>query len=162
MNYVYAKKFKQCADNWDSIFDTNVKGSFLVSKAFLPEMMEARKGAIVNITSVSGMFGDYGMTAYNASKAAVINMTCAMALDYGKCGIRVNNVAPCSTDTSTFPQEMKSAFSKNSPLGRIVEPDEVAKVVFFMSTDDSSAITDETIPVTAGFEISTGQPNMCE
>lgn len=103
MNYVYVKKFKQCADNWDSIFDTNVKGSFLVSKAFLPEMMEARKGAIVNITSVSGMFGDYGMTAYNASKAAVINMTCAMALDYGKCGIRVNNVAPCSTDTSMFP-----------------------------------------------------------
>lgn len=162
MNYVYVKKFKQCADNWGSIFDTNVKGSFLVSKAFLPEMMEARKGVIVNITPVSGMFGDYGMTAYNASKAAVINMTCAMALDYGKCGIRVNNVAPCSIDTSMFPQEMKSAFSKNSPLGRIVEPDEVAKVVFFMSTDDSSAIADEAIPVTAGFEISTGQPNMCE
>lgn len=57
---------------------------------------------------------------------------------------------------------MKSAFSKNSPLGCIVEPDEVVKVVFFMSTDDSSAITDETIPVTAGFEIFTGQPNMCE
>lgn len=130
---MYVKKFKQCADNWDSIFDTNVKGSFLVSKAFLPEMMEARKGAIVNITSVSGMFGDYG-----------------------KYGIRVNNVAPGSTDTSMFPQEMKSAFSKNSPLGRIVEPDEVAKVVFFMSTDDSSAITRETIPVTAGLEISTG------
>ena len=103
MNYVYVKKFKQCADNWDSIFDTNVNGSFLVSKAFLPEMMEARKGAIVNITSVSGMFGDYGMTAYNASKAAVINTTCAMALDYGKYGIRANNVAPCSTDTSMFP-----------------------------------------------------------
>lgn len=143
------------ADDWDSIFDTNVKGSFLVSKAFLPEMMEARKGAIVNITSVSGMFGDYGMTAYNASEAAVINMTRAMALDYGKYGIRVSNVAPGPTDTSMFPQEMKSAFSKSSPLGRIVEPDEVAKVVFFMSTDDSSAITGETIPVTAGFEIST-------
>lgn len=162
MNYVYVKKFKQCADNWDSIFDTNVKGSFLVPKAFLPGMMEARKGAIVNIAPVSGIFGDYGMTAYSASKAAVINMTCAMALDCGKYGIRVNNVAPYSTDTSMFPQEMKSAFSKSGPLGRIVEPDEVARVVFFMSTDDSSAITDETIPVTAGFEISIGQPNMCE
>lgn len=150
------------ADDWDSIFNTNVKGAFLVSRAFLPEMMEARKGAIVNIASVSGMFGDYGMTAYNASKAAVINMTRAMALDYGKYGIRVNNVAPGPTDTSMFPQEMKGAFSKNSPLGRIVEPAEVAKVVYFMATEDSSAITGETIPVTAGFEISTGQPNMCE
>ena len=57
---------------------------------------------------------------------------------------------------------MMSTFSKNSPLGCIVEPDEVVKVVFFMSTDDTSAITDETIPVMAGFEVSTGQPNMCE
>lgn len=134
--------------------DTFINNAGIVIKAFAHEM-EAREGAIVNITSVSGMFGDYGMTAYNASKAAVINMTRAMALDYGKYGIRVNNVAPGPTDTSMFPQEMKSAFSKNSPLGRIVEPDEVAKVVFFMSTDDSSAITGETILVTAGFEIST-------
>lgn len=150
------------AADWDSVFGTNVKGTFLVSKVFLPEMMDARKGAIVNISSVSGLCGDYGMTCYNASKAAVINMTRAMALDYGKYGIRVNNVAPGPTNTSMFPQDMKGAFAKNSPLGRIVEPEEVAKVVYFMSTDDSSAITGETIPVTAGFEISTGQPNMCE
>lgn len=149
------------SDDWDSIFNTNVKGTFLVSKAFLPEMMNAHKGTIVNISSVSGLAGDYGMTAYNASKAAIVNMTRAMAMDYGKYGIRVNSVAPGPTDTNMFPQEMKGIFSQNSPLNRIVKPEEIAKVVYFMSTDDSSAITGETIPVTAGFELSTGQPNMC-
>lgn len=147
-------------NDWDSIFDINVKGTFLVSKAFLPDMMAAKKGAIVNIASVSGMGGDYGMTAYNASKGAIINMSRAMALDYGKYGIRVNTVAPGPTNTNMFPQEMKETFSKNSPLNRIVEPEEVAQAVYFMATDASSAITGETIPVTAGFEISTGQPNM--
>lgn len=156
--YVHEMK----ADDWDSIFSTNVKGTFLVSKAFLPEMMETRKGTIVNISSVSGLAGDYGMTAYNASKAAVVNMTRAMAMDYGKYGIRVNSVAPGPTNTSMFPQDMKATFSKNSPIGRIVEPEEIAKAVYFMSTDLSSAITGETIPVTAGFELSTGQPNMME
>lgn len=121
-------------------------------------MMEAHKGTIINISSVSGLAGDYGMTAYNASKATIVNMTRAM--DYGKYGIRVNNVAPGPTNTSMFPQEMKEIFSQNSPLGRIVEPEEIAKTVYFMSTDDSSPITDETIPITAGFELSTGQQNM--
>ena len=149
-------------NDWDKIFNTNVRGSFLVSKAFLPEMMEAHRGAIVHISSVSGLCGDYGMTAYNASKAAIVNMTRSMALSYGKYGIRVNCVVPGPTNTSMFPQELKKVFSKNSPLERIVEPDEIAKAVFFMATDASSAITGETIPVTAGFEISTGQPKMID
>ena len=102
------------------------------------------------------------MTAYNASKAAIVNMTRSMALSYGKYGIRVNCVAPGPTNTSMFPQELKKVFSKNSPLERIVEPDEIAKAVFFMATDASSATTGETIPVTAGFEISTGQPKMID
>lgn len=65
-----------------------------------------------------------------------------------------------TTNTSMFPQEMKEIFSQNSPLNSIVEPEEIAKAVYFMSTDDSSAITGETIPVTAEFELSTGQQNM--
>ena len=89
-------------------------------------------------------------------------MTRSMAMGYGKYGVRVNCVAPGPTNTSMFPQEFKEAFSQNSPLGRIVEPEEIAKAVFFMATDASSAITGETIPVTAGFEISTGQPRMID
>lgn len=159
---IWGHVHEMAAADWDSIFNTNVKGTFLVSKVFLPEMMEVRHCAIVNISSVSGLCGDYGMTAYNASKAAVINMTRSMAMGYGKYGVRVNCVAPGPTNTSMFPQEFKEVFSQNSPLGRIVEPEEIAKAVFFMATDASSAITGETIPVTAGFEISTGQPRMID
>ena len=107
------------AADWDSIFNTNVKGTF-------------------------------------------INMTRSMAMGYGKYGVRVNCVAPGPTNTSMFPQEFKEAFRQNSPLWRIVEPEKIAKAVFFMATDASSAITGETIPVTAGFEISTGQPRMID
>ena len=113
--YVHEK----VAADWDSIFNTNVKGTF-------------------------------------------INMTRSMAMGYGKYGVRVNCVAPGPTNTSMFPQEFKEAFRQNSPLWRIVEPEKIAKAVFFMATDASSAITGETIPVTAGFEISTGQPRMID
>ncbi|WP_420214282.1 SDR family oxidoreductase [Limosilactobacillus mucosae] len=104
------------------------------------------------------MAGDYAMTAYNATKGAIINMTRAMAMDYGPLGIRVNSVSPGPTNTAMFHQTMKERFSQNSPLQRIVEPSEVAAAIYFMSTEASSAITGENIPVTAGFEIGTGQP----
>ena len=105
-------------DDWERVFAVNVRGTFLISKAFLPDMIASHAGTIVNIASVSGMAGDYAM----------------------------------------FPQTMKERFSQNSPLQRIVEPSEVAAAIYFMSTEASSAITGENIPVTAGFEIGTGQP----
>lgn len=150
-------------DDWERVFAVNVRGTFLISKAFLPDMIASHAGMIVNIASVSGMAGDYAMTAYNATKGAIINMTRAMAMDYGPLGIRVNSVSPGPTNTAMFPQTMfpqtmKERFSQNSPLQRIVEPSEVAAAIYFMSTEASSAITGENIPVTAGFEIGTGQP----
>ncbi|MEK1348896.1 SDR family oxidoreductase [Limosilactobacillus fermentum] len=155
---VHGKVHEISADDWAKVFDINVKGSYLAAKAVLPTMLDQRHGAIVNISSVSGMGGDYGMVAYNATKGAIINMTRAMAIDYGEDQIRVNSVAPGPTNTPMFPQDMKGTFAKNSPLNRIVEPEEVANAVYFLSTDEASAITGETLPVTAGFEISTGQP----
>ncbi|WP_297006664.1 SDR family NAD(P)-dependent oxidoreductase [Prevotella sp.] len=116
---IWGHVHEMVAADWDSIFNTNVKGTF-------------------------------------------INMTRSMAMGYGKYGVRVNCVAPGPTNTSMFPQEFKEAFRQNSPLWRIVEPEKIAKAVFFMATDASSAITGETIPVTAGFEISTGQPRMID
>lgn len=144
-------------EDWDKIFDVDVKGTFLVSKAFLPTMIEQDHGSIVNISSVSGMAGDRAMVAYNAAKGAIINMTRAMAIDYGKNNIRVNVVAPGPTNTPLFHQD-KQKFAKNSPLNRIVEPEEVAAAIYFVASPAASAITGEVIPVTAGFEISTGQP----
>ena len=139
---IHGEVHETSEEDWDKIFDVDVKGTFLTSKAFLPTMIEQDHGSIVNISSVSGMAGDRAMVAYNAAKGAIINMTRAMAIDYGKNNIRVN----------------KQKFAKNSPLNRIVEPEEVAAAIYFVASPAASAITGEVIPVTAGFEISTGQP----
>lgn len=154
---IHGEVHETSEEDWDKIFDVDVKGTFLVSKAFLPTMIEQDHGSIVNISSVSGMAGDRAMVAYNAAKGAIINMTRAMAIDYGKNNIRVNVVAPGPTNTPLFHQD-KQKFAKNSPLNRIVEPEEVAAAIYFVASPATSAITGEVIPVTAGFEISTGQP----
>lgn len=154
---IHGEVHETSEEDWDKIFDVDVKGTFLVSKAFLPTMIEQDHGSIVNISSVSGMAGDRAMVAYNAAKGAIINMTRAMAIDYGKNNIRVNVVAPGPTNTPLFHQD-KQKFAKNSPLNRIVEPEEVAAAIYFVAIPAASAITGEVIPVTAGFEISTGQP----
>lgn len=154
---IHGEVHETSEEDWDKIFDVDVKGTFLVSKAFLPTMIEQDHGSIVNISSVSGMAGDRAMVAYNVAKGAIINMTRAMAIDYGKNNIRVNVVAPGPTNTPLFHQD-KQKFAKNSPLNRIVEPEEVAAAIYFVASPAASAITGEVIPVTAGFEISTGQP----
>lgn len=154
---IHGELHETSEQDWDKIFAVDVKGTFLVSKAFLPTMISQGHGSIVNISSVSGMAGDRAMVAYNAAKGAIINMTRAMAIDYGKNNIRVNVVAPGPTATPLFHQD-KQKFAKNSPLNRIVEPEEVAASIYFVASSAASAITGETIPVTAGFEISTGQP----
>ncbi|WP_323064831.1 SDR family NAD(P)-dependent oxidoreductase [Limosilactobacillus reuteri] len=154
---IHGEVHETSEEDWDKIFNVDVKGTFLVSKAFLPTMIEQDHGSIVNISSVSGMAGDRAMVAYNAAKGAIINMTRAMAIDYGKNNIRVNVVAPGPTNTPLFHQD-KQKFAKNSPLNRIVEPEEVAAAIYFVASPAASAITGEVIPVTVGFEISTGQP----
>lgn len=154
---IHGELHETSEEDWDKIFAVDVKGTFLVSKAFLPAMIKQDHGSIVNISSVSGLAGDRAMVAYNAAKGAIINMTRAMAIDYGKNNIRVNVVAPGPTNTPLFHQD-KQKFAKNSPLNRIVEPEEVAAAIYFVAGSAGSAITGETIPVTAGFEISTGQP----
>lgn len=154
---IHGELHETSEQDWDRIFAVDVKGTYLVSKAFLPTMINQNHGSIVNISSVSGMAGDRAMVAYNAAKGAIINMTRAMAIDYGKNNIRVNVVAPGPTNTPLFHQD-KQKFAQNSPLNRIVEPEEVAAAIYFVASPAASAITGETIPVTAGFEISTGQP----
>lgn len=154
---IHGELHETSEEDWDKIFAVDVKGTFLVSKAFLPAMIKQDHGSIVNISSVSGLAGDRAMVAYNAAKGAIINMTRAMAIDYGKNNIRVNVVAPGPTNTPLFHQD-KQKFAKNSPLNRIVEPEEVAAAIYFVASSAGSAITGEAIPVTADFEISTGQP----
>ncbi len=147
-------------DEWDAIMSTDVKSIYLTSKYFIPEMMKNRNGKIVNTASISGIAADYKMPVYNAAKGAVVNLTRAMALDYGEFGIRVNSVCPGATDTpmlqrGTIPNE---EFAKVNPLKRICEPEEVAKAMYFLSTDESSYCNGVNLPVTGGLEVHTGQP----
>lgn len=146
---------------WDRVMSTDVKSIYLTTKAFVPDMIERRSGTIVNTASISGLQGDYNMAVYNAAKGAVVNLVRAMALDYGKYGIRVNNVNPGPTLTPMFksnPESVIDEFTKASPLGRLVKPEEVARTMYFLASDESAPITGENIPVSAGFEIYSGQP----
>ncbi|WP_311408535.1 SDR family NAD(P)-dependent oxidoreductase [Liquorilactobacillus uvarum] len=148
-------------ENWDRIMAVDVKSIYLMTKYFVPDMIKQKAGTIVNTASISGLTGDYNMAAYNAAKGAVVNLVRAMALDYGKYNIRVNNVAPGPTNTPMFqanPQSVIDTFKKASPLGRLVEPDEIAKAIYFLASEDSNSITGENIPVSTGYEIYSGQP----
>lgn len=148
-------------DDWDAIMNTDVKSIYLTSKYFIPEMMKNKSGRVVNTASISGLAADYKMPVYNAAKGAVVNLTRAMALDYGEFGIRVNSVCPGATDTPMLERGSTpyEAFAKVNPMKRICEPEEVAKAMYFLSTDESSYCNGVNLPVTGGLEVHTGQPH---
>ncbi|MCT4542163.1 MAG: SDR family oxidoreductase [Vallitalea sp.] len=148
-------------ENWDRIFDVDVKSIYLTSKYFVPYMIENGGGTIVNTASVSGMFGDYNMAAYNAAKGAVVNLVKAMALDYGKYNIRVNNVCPSACATPMFlanPPEVIELFNNANPIKRICTPDEVAKAMYFLASDESSSCNGINLEISGGLNVHTGQP----
>jgi NAD(P)-dependent dehydrogenase (short-subunit alcohol dehydrogenase family) len=143
---------------WDATFDTNVKGMFLMCKAALP-FLRARKGCIVNMSSYVGLVGFAGASAYAASKAAIINLTRSMALDHAREGIRVNAICPGSVDTGMIhsawqqtgnAEEAQRRWAEKHPLGRIARPEEVARVILFLSSDEASFITGTALPVDGG------------
>lgn len=147
--------------SWDRIMAVDVKSIYLMTREFVPSMIRQNHGTIVNTASISGLMGDYNMAAYNAAKGAVVNLVRAMALDYGKYNIRVNNVNPGPTNTPMFqknPQPVIESFEQASPLKKIVQPEDIARVMYFLASDESDPITGENIPVSAGFEIYSGQP----
>lgn len=148
-------------DDWNRVFDVDVKSIYLTSKYFVPYMIENKGGTIVNTASVSGMLGDYNMAAYNAAKGAVVNLVKAMALDYGKFGIRVNNVCPAACATPMFLANDDStiqAFNEANPLRRICTPDEVAKAMYFLASDQSTSCNGVNLQVSGGLDVHTGQP----
>lgn len=148
-------------EGWDKVFAVDVKSILLTGKYIIPHMMENGCGTIVNTASVSGMYGDYNMASYNAAKGAVVNLTRAMALDYGKDGIRTNAVSPSACATPMFlknPQETIDQFCDANPLGRICTPVEVAKTMYFLASDESSSTNGAIITVTGGIETYSGQP----
>ncbi|MFR0541568.1 SDR family NAD(P)-dependent oxidoreductase [Lactobacillus delbrueckii] len=146
---------------WDRVMNIDVKSIYLMTKSFMPTLMKQKSASIVNIASVSGLLGDYNMAAYSAAKGAVVNLVRSMALDYGKYGIRVNNVCPGPTNTPMFQQNPASVvenFNQASPLGHVVEPEDIANMVYFLASDQAASITGQNLPVTAGFGIYSSQP----
>ncbi len=144
---------------WDTVIDTNVKSVFLVSKHFVPSMMERKRGVIANVASVAGMVGAADASAYAASKGAVINLTRSMALDFAPYNVRVNSVCPGMTDTemgdavvSHYRPNANAAEAKASwqPLARIGVPEDVAKAILYIVSDDAQFMTGSVIVVDGG------------
>lgn len=149
-------------NDFDSVIDVNVKGVYNVSKSTLPHL-KTSQGCIVNVSSVSGLGGDWGMCIYNTSKGAVTNMTRAMALDLAKDNIRVNAVAPSLTETEMTSgikdnKELVQQFAERIPMARGAEPEEVADVIAFLASHDARFVTGAIIAVDGGLSASNGQP----
>jgi NAD(P)-dependent dehydrogenase (short-subunit alcohol dehydrogenase family) len=144
-------------DIWHREIDVNVNGTYHCLRALLPRMQARGKGVVVNIASVNGV-RYFGNPAYSAAKAALINLTQSVASEYGRHGIRCNAILPGSVRTDnitwTIRQERDpDVFKKLArwyPLGRVAEPEDVAKAVSFLASDEASYITGVALPVDGG------------
>ncbi len=145
-------------EEWDRTFAVNVRGMFLVSRNVIPAMLAAGGGAIVNTASTSGLVGEVGIAAYNASKGAVINFTRQLAAEYARDGIRVNCVCPGWIPTGfndpvlegLSDQEVQAMVDATVPMGRQGLPEEIASAVCFLASDDASYTTGHALVVDGG------------
>jgi meso-butanediol dehydrogenase/(S,S)-butanediol dehydrogenase/diacetyl reductase len=131
-------------ESWQKLMDVNLRGVFLGMRAFLPMMMSARRGCILNMASTAAMRGTAGAGAYCASKAGVLQLTKVAALEYVNDGIRVNCLCPGTVQTSLLDKvsaERRQALLSRIPMGRFADPQEVAALAAFLVSDDASYVT---------------------
>lgn len=146
--------------DWERVMSTNVNGVFFMSRAAIKPMKKRGKGVIINFGSIWGSVGSPGVVAYCASKGAVHQITRAMALDHARDGIRINAVCPGEVNTPMLSSGRKSPLTQKDlqkladetiPMARLAEPKEIAKVVVFLASDDSSYMTGSMVTIDAGF-----------
>lgn len=159
---VQGKITELSSEDWKASIDTNLTGTFYVCQAAMPHLI-ASKGNIINVSSLSGVGGDWNMAAYNAAKAGVSNLTRTLALDHGADGVRINAVNPSVTKTNmtTAIQDNDNKTDKflaRCPLGRLATPEDIAAAITFLASEDAAMITGVNLPVDGGVSASNGQP----
>ena len=140
-------------EDWDRVLDVNLKGTYLCTKLVAKKMMKQRSGKIVNITSVIGIIGNAGQANYAASKAGVIGLTKSAARELASRGVNVNAVAPGfirSDMTDKLSDEIVENYSKNIPLGKLGNPEDVANAVAFLCSEESNYLTGQVLNVDGG------------
>jgi len=147
---------------WRHVMSINLDGVFHTCREVIPDLIRT-KGSVINVSSVSGLGGDWNMGIYNAAKGAVTNLTRSLAMDHGADGVRVNAVCPSLTRSELtadmFDNEaLMAKFRERIPLGRAAEPEEIADVIAFLASEDARFITGVNLPVDGGLSASNGQP----
>ena len=141
-------------ERWRQVIDANITGTFLMSQTVGRHMLERKKGAIVNVASIAGLSGgQLNTVGYNASKAAVINLTRALAVEWAPYTLRVNCIAPCmfrTRMTEAILDRAEAVVANMTPLGRIGQPGEIAPTVLFLASEGASYITGQVIPIDGG------------
>lgn len=146
-------------EDFDRIIAVNLKGTFLLSKVIIPEMIKSGKGVIVNIASVGGVVGLRDRAVYCASKGAIVSLTKCMALDHIHQGIRVNCICPGTTETPWIEQRLKESIDpvkakeelrKRQPIGRLGTPEEISYSALYLAGDESSFVTGSSLVIDGG------------
>ena len=149
-------------EDWHAVMATDVDGVFYGCRAAVPHLVKTG-GSIVNVSSVSGLGGDWNMSFYNAAKGAVTNFTRSLALELGAKGVRVNAVNPSLTFTDLTADmkddaELMAKFKERIALGRAAEAEDIAPVIVFLASEDARFVTGVNLPVDGGLSASNGQP----
>ncbi|MEY9969931.1 3-oxoacyl-[acyl-carrier protein] reductase [Lysinibacillus sp. RC46] len=140
-------------DEWDAVLDTNLKGVFLCTKAVTRQMMKQRAGRIINISSIVGVAGNAGQANYVAAKAGVIGLTKTTAKELASRNILVNAIAPGFIETEMteqLPEDIKQGMLTQIPLAKLGQPEDIAKAVAFLASDDANYMTGQTLHIDGG------------